>query len=252
MKLFEFLLLLHFCGDFIFQNTNLANQKKLSVKKLCLHALIYTACFLPVLVLNRIPLLFRFLMVAAIALSHFFADWLRTHCVQKKKPATQSGELVCFLLDQGFHIFVLVITAWLAFGTADGLSLNNWLPRYGLATFAERALPLMLIYIFCSFPAAVLIKKILAATAAAGASAKKKETAAGLNRAGFIIGVLERFLILSLCLVGSTATIGFVLAAKSVARFKQLEDESFAEKYLIGTLLSTLIAFLCSIVYPYL
>ena len=35
--------------------------------------------------------------------------------------------------------------------------------------------------------------------------------------------------------------IGFVLTAKSIARFKQMENKNFAEKYLIGTLTSFLI-----------
>ena len=35
--------------------------------------------------------------------------------------------------------------------------------------------------------------------------------------------------------------IGFVLTAKSIARFKQMEDKNFAEKYLIGTLTSFLV-----------
>jgi len=35
--------------------------------------------------------------------------------------------------------------------------------------------------------------------------------------------------------------IGFVLTAKSIARFKQMKDKNFAEKYLIGTLTSFLI-----------
>ena len=35
--------------------------------------------------------------------------------------------------------------------------------------------------------------------------------------------------------------IGFVLTAKSIARFKQMEDKNFAEKYLIETLTSFLI-----------
>ena len=38
--------------------------------------------------------------------------------------------------------------------------------------------------------------------------------------------------------------IGFVLTAKSIARFKQMENRNFAEKYLIGTLTSFLIVLL--------
>ena len=59
---------------------------------------------------------------------------------------------------------------------------------------------------------------------------------------GFWIGVLEREIILMLGLIGQFGAIGFVLTAKSLARFKQLENKSFAEKYLVGTLLSALIA----------
>lgn len=61
-------------------------------------------------------------------------------------------------------------------------------------------------------------------------------------RAGRIIGVLERWIILLLILIGEFGLLGFVLTAKSIARFKQFEIPSFAEYYLLGTLYSTLIA----------
>ena len=38
------------------------------------------------------------------------------------------------------------------------------------------------------------------------------------------------------------AAVGLVIAAKSIARFRELEDRNFAEYYLVGTLASTLIA----------
>jgi hypothetical protein len=52
---------------------------------------------------------------------------------------------------------------------------------------------------------------------------------------------------LMLGLSGQVGAIGFVIAAKSLARFKQLEDKDFAERYLLGTLLSVLIALVCII-----
>ena len=43
--------------------------------------------------------------------------------------------------------------------------------------------------------------------------------------------------------MGQYAMIGLVLTAKSIARFKRIQqDQGFAEYYLIGTLLSTLIS----------
>lgn len=64
-------------------------------------------------------------------------------------------------------------------------------------------------------------------------------------RVGRLIGWLERLLICGFALAGQFAAVGFVLAAKSMARFKALDNRDFAEQYVLGTLLSTLIA-LCT------
>jgi hypothetical protein len=59
---------------------------------------------------------------------------------------------------------------------------------------------------------------------------------------GATIGVLERLLIVTLLLVGADAAIGFVIAAKTIARFRLLDDRDFAEYYLLGTLASVSVA----------
>lgn len=48
--------------------------------------------------------------------------------------------------------------------------------------------------------------------------------------------------ILTLVWLDQWSAIGFVLTAKSVARFKELENRAFAEAYLVGTLTSFLVA----------
>jgi hypothetical protein len=63
-------------------------------------------------------------------------------------------------------------------------------------------------------------------------------------KVGATIGVLERVIVCSLVLVGEYAAIGLVVAAKTIARFKQLEDRQFAEYYLLGTLASVSVAIL--------
>lgn len=62
------------------------------------------------------------------------------------------------------------------------------------------------------------------------------------ERVGEAIGILERLLIVGLVLANAVAAIGLVIAAKTVARFRQLDDRDFAEYYLLGTLCSVLIA----------
>ncbi len=64
------------------------------------------------------------------------------------------------------------------------------------------------------------------------------------RQAGRYIGFLERAVILTLALAGGFTSIGFVLTAKSIAQYKELENRDFAEYYLVGTLLSTLLAIL--------
>ena len=62
------------------------------------------------------------------------------------------------------------------------------------------------------------------------------------GRVGEAIGIIERLLIVTFVLAGAEAAIGLVIAAKTLARFKQLDDRDFAEYYLLGTLASVAIA----------
>ena len=68
------------------------------------------------------------------------------------------------------------------------------------------------------------------------------------DNVGALIGMLERVVILLLGALGLYGSIALVLTAKSLARFKQLEDKNFAEKYLVGTLISLTIAILALLI----
>jgi hypothetical protein len=74
------------------------------------------------------------------------------------------------------------------------------------------------------------------------AAAVARPSVASPARVGATIGVIERLLIVALVLANSTAAVGLVVAAKTIARFKQLDDRQFAEYYLLGTLASVSIA----------
>jgi hypothetical protein len=75
-----------------------------------------------------------------------------------------------------------------------------------------------------------------------GSQAEMAPRAQSPARIGATIGVLERLLIVAFVLTGAQAAIGFVVAAKTLARFKQLDDRQFAEYYLLGTLASVSVA----------
>jgi hypothetical protein len=64
----------------------------------------------------------------------------------------------------------------------------------------------------------------------------------GMENAGRVIGWLERTLLYGLVLAGAPDAAALVIAGKSIARFPSFAEESFAEYYLIGSLMSLLIA----------
>jgi hypothetical protein len=69
-----------------------------------------------------------------------------------------------------------------------------------------------------------------------------------IDRMGAGIGVLERLLVVLLTLTAGPASISLVIAAKSLARFRQLNKQGFAERYLVGTLASVTMALVSALV----
>lgn len=63
---------------------------------------------------------------------------------------------------------------------------------------------------------------------------------------GARIGQLERAIIVTLVLVGQAGAIGFVMGAKALARFQELDQRPFAEYFLVGTLASAAWALMVS------
>jgi len=77
---------------------------------------------------------------------------------------------------------------------------------------------------------------------------KKSEGGVDPERMGATIGVLERLLVVVLVPAGGPAAVGFVVAAKTLARFKELNKKRFAERYLLGTMASVTVALVSALV----
>lgn len=74
----------------------------------------------------------------------------------------------------------------------------------------------------------------------------------GLESTGRVIGFFERFIILTFVLLNQYTALAFIFSAKSIARFKELEDRKFAEYYLVGTLASVSFALSCGLIMKFL
>jgi hypothetical protein len=96
-----------------------------------------------------------------------------------------------------------------------------------------------------SFRIGPLAGRVVADTPVATTGAASGDPAPRVSAPGQIgstIGILERLLIVTLLMAGAEAAIGLVIAAKTIARFRQLDDRVFAEYYLLGTLASVTVA----------
>ena len=102
-------------------------------------------------------------------------------------------------------------------------------------------------YLYVSGRGVVLIRSVLELSSLQ-MRRDEDRTAGAIDVArGRAIGSLERALALTLVLLGEYGAVGWIIAAKSLARFKALEEREFAEYFLIGTLSSFLLAVLAGV-----
>lgn len=211
----------HSTADFAFQTRWMVDRKTRPSGALA-HAAVVALCALAALV----PFFGRAVLLAVLAItaSHVLLDAAKA-ALTRRSPAR---EWIWFLLDQSAHAAVLIL-AWL------------WLlPRAGLAGA-------------CLVDPEVLRNAgVLAALVAFnmnGMSAIVRFVIRPLDMApleergpsvGRVIGFLERAFALTLILNDQWSALGLLVAAKSLARFKDLEERKRAEYYLVGTLVSLL------------
>lgn len=218
----------HLTGDFLLQSDRMCADKFSTnfitkYKALILHALIQAAlAYIFIAQWNCWTIPF------VIGISHFVIDLVKIKSRRKDLPT--------LILDQLAHFCVIIGLWWFAFArmpqvdTADEtLTINLWL----IATA----------YIAVLAPTSILIKSFIEFEKWMPSDASSQ----GLPNAGKWIGYLERILILTFILTSNIEGIGFLLAAKSVFRFGELnktKDIKITEYVLIGTFASFTIAIL--------
>ncbi len=234
----------HLLGDFMFQSAKIAHKKLENIKYFLLHCMIY-AIFIFLALISFGPLKNIIFIFIFIVLSHAIIDYCRIKIslsINKKQI-----DFALFVIDQIAHIIIILICAYFIKGySAGGYAVLNALNKHIQLWQLYNILVYILMFVICLSPTAVFIKKVFIFFSMQNYA--EVETEEELIKSGYLIGILERTIILILGFSGQTGAIGFVLAAKSLARFKQLENRNFAEKYLVGTLLSAAISLFCIVV----
>lgn len=238
--LFGLTLAAHLLGDFVLQTDRMAAKKreKSGFGAILLHAAIIMLLNLAALYL-LVPGWWPLLASAAITLAHIGIDCLR-NCFRGERYNTLK-----FLIDQLLHAAAaaaVVYAVWAqGYRPASGLyyalkplfSLPEW------SAFSDKTVWTVVTALAFVWGGAYLIRFILKDSRLyAGTACDDSRT----TRAGKWIGILERMAILVLIPMEQWAAVGLLIAAKSIARHKKMDEEGYAEYFLIGTLLSFLFA----------
>ena len=225
------LISIHLLVDFLFQTSAYSEKKRKKLKPLLLHCFIYFIVF-EIVLLTILQFKKAILIGMIICISHLLINFIKNK-LEKIFPQRRL-QISIFSINQLIH-FALLIGMNYIFNLENSVS-NLYINLQGYQNFKIIILYISVFSIIFE-PASLFIRKLFTSIS------PKIYPKANLEelKAGNIIGKLERIIIAILLLNNQFGLIGFVLTAKSIARFKQMEDKDFAEKYLIGTLTSFLI-----------
>lgn len=224
------LLLGHVLGDFVFQSDRMVRNKsknlwliRHAVEITVIHALV----LLPLLSWVTVPL------ALGIGVSHGLIDRFKRYLED-----SSNRPLFHFALDQCLHLLVLCVAGFLwtliphpaARSVLKGMT--PWMTSLAVVLSA---------YAFIPRGGAAIVGGLLQSCSRPdkGNLIQVVDKQVAMGR---LIGIMERTLLLTLVLIDQWGALALVLAAKSIARFKDLQERPFAEYYLVGTLASVLVA----------
>ena len=283
LLVFGWLVVSHLTADFVLQTEASVADRRGSGPRmwraLGLHGAIVGVCMAPFWLAFGTPGLLALLLVAV---PHPFIDAAKTRLTELRKADPASTDwspwpAAFFLIDQGVHL-ALVFAAWWAF--LRDAALNPWFvdqvtqATSGIAAADVHRAALVVIVVWAlavvnGRAARFLVPLLLPPDPRPGASAgshsavgygvklgplsgriepDRPEPVEPSDNVGAVVGILERLLVVILVFDHAELAIGLVVAAKTLARFKQLDERPFAEKYLVGTLASVTIAVASAIV----
>lgn len=227
--IFLLLILAHLLGDFVLQPLQWIekrHQLKWKSPTLYMHGLVHAA--LALLALWASGLIAFWYLTLLIGITHILIDPIKAFARKKR---------LSFFLDQCIHLLVICLSLLII----NGFEMPNW-------SMSMLNWKVVIAFVFVTKPASILINQLLPEEwipQKPSTSIPKNDDQNGLEKAGEYIGILERLLILGFVLTNNWSGVGFLLAAKSVFRFNDLqksEQRKQTEYIMIGTLLSFSIA----------
>jgi len=214
IKLFLLLIIAHLLADFIFQPQRWSDKKEGRVfSKFHIYHVVIVGLLSYILALD-----FGFWKAALLLTAlHLSTDVLKSWLILKNSSRHY------FFLDQFIHL-ISITGIVIAYSHFSGINY--------IFDFETKTIAIICGFIFCAKPANVFIKYLFKSFSI---ETPHNQVESGLPNAGKLIGIVERFLALTLIILGQYAAVGLIIAAKSILRFN---DTQKSEYVLVGTLLS--------------
>lgn len=232
------LYLAHLLTDFVFQSDSLTAQKRQGrLSAYAKHGAIHALLAVTILgsVAPGLAVSFRlYAVIAGLTAIHLGLDRAKIALTATNRIRDGTG---IFLLDQLFHTLTVAFAA--AALVPPVRALGTVMVRV-LEEYRQSVLVLLVVYVGTIFGGGYLVRSV---TRGMGQGAEGGN-GSGLRNAGLYIGWLERAAVLTSLVLRSPTTVGLMIAAKSIARYPELKSQSFAEYFLVGTLLSIGLALL--------
>ncbi len=188
------------------------------------------------------PGLLSFLSLAGLHVLHVLFDSYFKSINRSRAPYAYLLHLIIvFLIIPGILYFILPHRVMITNPIQDAIA--AFTVFCAACPGAPRALLILSGFLFTLKEGTIIIRLILNRIKAVPADNPKEQTQdeAEYER-GRLIGILERTFVYFLILFDQIGGIAVIIALKSLARFNKLNDKTFAEYFLIGSLLSLLVA----------
>ena len=269
------LILAHLLADFYLQTDNMVQDKLKNIKKHIFHHFLMNTIVLAAgwFFFHRQddPLMAIIWPLLFITGTHLIIDLVKIKLVDHLSARENLNKLWFFIVDQLLHLFMVLIAMQLFFK----ISLVSNVDRFMKLLFEEgrnldasgTILVIVIILILGTSVSGHMIRILLGSLPGQLLTFEGKYTFKnelkepaypqtgrgdrGLSEQysymifnkhdmsrGKLIGYIERLLVILLTYYGSYPAIAFIVTAKSIARFKQMDDRDWAEYFLLGTLTS--------------
>lgn len=188
--------------------------------------------------------------VALASILHLIIDitkFIYLSFLYKKNKTKPLIERNTFFLDQIIHLICLILISYVVVKCDVGIrELKPVGEFFSIVNISEfKFLQWILALLIIHKPANIAIQKLLMLHKPENKDSEIKKD----NNAGRFIGTIERIIMLIFLSIGQYAALGLVLTAKSIARYDRISKEKdFAEYYLLGTLISTVIVIIVSFI----